>query len=114
MHHKRSNIKIKRKDMARMSPLEVSSSRLRMVRLWRAINTKEDKVPGRDAVVKCWDLPHSSSTSTAQLQWLNDELVNLYISLLLERDADRRKRVRALEGVGHERGLLGLSCGRGG
>jgi Ulp1 family protease len=28
----------------------------------------------------------------AHLQWLNDEVINLYISLLLERDTDRRKR----------------------
>lgn len=28
----------------------------------------------------------------AHLQWLNDEVINLYISLLLERDANRRKR----------------------
>ena len=29
----------------------------------------------------------------APLQWLNDEVINLYISLLLERDAARRKEV---------------------
>lgn len=33
----------------------------------------------------------------APMQWLNDEVINLYISLLLERDAAWRKQVHAKE-----------------
>lgn len=34
------------------------------------------------------------STPITTTQWLNDEVINLYISLLLERDAARRTQVR--------------------
>ena len=43
----------------------------------------------------------------APLQWLNDEVINLYISLLLERDAARRKEVRVAVVLGRLAGWLG-------
>lgn len=47
----------------------------------------------------------------ARLQWLNDEVINVYISLLLERDADRRKRVRLGRNQGQRKGLRGCYAG---
>jgi hypothetical protein len=43
----------------------------------------------------------------APLQWLNDEVINLYISLLLERDMLRRKQVRTAAPV---LPLMAMSC----
>lgn len=44
------------------------------------------------------------------LQWLNDEVINLYMSLLLERDAQRRMQVRMASGAAAAPAAIASSC----
>lgn len=83
--HEGSGIQLKRSDMARMAPGEVGRCFILAAG------------PGRPTtpVVHCGSPSFRAHLHVCKPQWLNDELVNLYMSLLLERDNRRHELVSA-------------------
>lgn len=113
MNRERSGIQLKRKDMARMAPGEVgrfNRGDLAVLRWCGSLKLRQLQKAVHDfttPIACCCSPSRAAAPLICESQWLSDEPINLYMSLLLERDS-RLRVLASTAGTGVESRSMGI------